>query len=32
VRLALFFGNEASFWMQLQADWDLHQAARRLRR
>jgi addiction module HigA family antidote len=31
VRLALFFGNEASFWMQLQADWDLHQAARRLR-
>jgi addiction module HigA family antidote len=31
VRLALFFGNEASFWMQLQTDWDLHEAARRLK-
>jgi addiction module HigA family antidote len=30
VRLALFFGNEASFWMQLQADWDLHEAVKRL--
>jgi addiction module HigA family antidote len=30
VRLALFFGNEASFWMQLQTDWDLHEAAKRL--
>jgi antitoxin HigA-1 len=29
VRLALFFGNEASFWMQLQTDWDLHEAAKR---
>jgi addiction module HigA family antidote len=31
VRLALFFGNEASFWMQLQSDWDLHEAAKRLK-
>jgi addiction module HigA family antidote len=30
VRLALFFGNEAAFWMQLQTDWDLHLAAKRL--
>jgi len=30
VRLAMFFGNEASFWMQLQTDWDLHEAAKRL--
>lgn len=30
VRLALFFGNEASFWMQLQTDWDLHEATKRL--
>ncbi len=31
VRLALFFGNEASFWMQLQTDWDLHHARLRVR-
>jgi addiction module HigA family antidote len=30
IRLAIFFGNEASFWMQLQTDWDLHEAAKRL--
>jgi addiction module HigA family antidote len=30
VRLALFFRNEATFWMQLQTDWDLHLAAKRL--
>lgn len=30
VRLALFFGNDAAFWMQLQTDWDLHLAAKRL--
>ncbi|MCU0951382.1 MAG: HigA family addiction module antitoxin [Burkholderiaceae bacterium] len=30
VRLAMYFGNEASFWMQLQTDWDLHEAAKRL--
>ena len=29
VRLSMFFGNEASFWMQLQTDWDLHEAAKR---
>jgi addiction module HigA family antidote len=32
VRLAMFFGNEASFWMQLQIDWDLHEATKRLQR
>jgi len=31
VRLAIFFGNEASFWMQLQTDWDLHNAELALR-
>lgn len=31
VRLSLFFSNEATFWMQLQTDWDLHQAAKRLK-
>jgi addiction module HigA family antidote len=31
VRLALFFSNEPSFWMQLQSDWDIYQAAQRLR-
>lgn len=31
VRLALFFGNDASFWMQLQTDWDLREAAKRLK-
>lgn len=31
VRLAIFFSNDASFWMQLQTDWDLHQAAKRLK-
>jgi addiction module HigA family antidote len=31
VRLARYFGNEATFWMQLQCDWDLHEAARRLK-
>ena len=30
VRLAMFFGNEATFWMQLQTDWDLYEAAKRL--
>ena len=31
VRLARYFGNEATFWMQLQCDWDLHVAAKRLK-
>lgn len=30
VRLALYFGNDAASWMQLQTDWDLHVAAKRL--
>jgi addiction module HigA family antidote len=30
VRLAMFFGNEPAFWMQLQTDWDLYEAAKRL--
>jgi len=30
VRLARYFRNEASFWMQLQCDWDLYEAAKRL--
>lgn len=30
VRLARYFGNEAAFWMQLQSDWDLFEAAKRL--
>jgi len=28
VRLAIFFGNEATFWMHLQVAWDMHAAAR----
>ena len=31
VRLARYFGNEATFWMQLQSEWDLYEAAKRLR-
>lgn len=31
VRLAVFFGNQASFWMQLQTDWDLYNAEAALR-
>ena len=30
VRLALYFDNDATFWMQLQTAWDLHAAMRRL--
>ena len=30
VRLATYFGNEASFWMHLQVAWDMHAAERRL--
>ena len=30
VRLAIYFGNDAMFWMQLQVAWDLNEAARRL--
>ena len=31
VRLSRYFGNEATFWMQLQCDWDLYEAAKRLK-
>ncbi|MBK9115226.1 MAG: HigA family addiction module antidote protein [Betaproteobacteria bacterium] len=31
VRLALFFGNDAMFWMHLQVAWDMHEAVRAMR-
>ena len=31
VRLALYFGNEAMFWMHLPVAWDMHEAVRALR-
>jgi len=31
VRLALYFGNEAAFWMHLQVAWDMHSAVREVR-
>ena len=31
VRLAVFFGNDAAFWMHLQVAWDMHAAVRRFR-
>ncbi|MEP7181826.1 MAG: HigA family addiction module antitoxin [Betaproteobacteria bacterium] len=31
VRLALYFGNEAAFWMHLQVAWDMHAAMRQVR-
>ena len=31
VRLALFFGNEAAFWMHLQVAWDMHAAMRQVK-
>jgi len=30
VRLALYFGNDAMFWMHLQVAWDVHIAVREL--
>jgi addiction module HigA family antidote len=30
VRLALFFGNEPTFWMHLQVAWDMHVAMKEL--
>jgi addiction module HigA family antidote len=30
VRLAMYFGNDASFWMHLQVAWDMHAALRAL--
>lgn len=31
VRLAAYFRNDAEFWMQLQAAWDVHQAMKTLK-
>ena len=31
VRLAMYFGNEAAFWMHLQVAWDMHSALREVR-
>ncbi len=31
VRLAVFFGNEAAFWMHLQVAWDMRNAVRAVR-
>ena len=31
VRLAVFFGNDAAFWMHLQVAWDMHAAVRQTR-
>ena len=31
VRLAMFFGNDAAFWMHLQVAWDMHVAVRQMR-
>lgn len=28
VRLGMYFGNDASFWMHLQVAWDMHAAKR----
>jgi addiction module HigA family antidote len=28
VRLSMFFGNDAAFWMHLQVAWDMHAAVR----
>ena len=28
VRLAIYFGNDATFWMHLQVAWDMHAAVR----
>jgi addiction module HigA family antidote len=29
VRLAMYFGNDAAFWMHLQVAWDMHAAVRK---
>src|SRR5664279_1851138 len=31
VRLAMFFGNDAAFWMHMQVAWDMHAAVRQIR-
>ena len=30
VRLAMYFGNEAAFWMHIQVAWDMHAALRNI--
>lgn len=30
VRLAIFFGNDPTFWMHLQVAWDTHAAAKKI--
>jgi addiction module HigA family antidote len=30
VRLGMYFGNEAAFWMHLQVAWDMHAATRKV--
>jgi addiction module HigA family antidote len=30
VRLAMYFGNEAAFWMHMQVAWDMHTALRNI--
>jgi addiction module HigA family antidote len=32
VRLAMFFGNDAAFWMHLQVAWDMRAAVRKVYR
>ena len=31
MRLAMYFGNDAAFWMHLQVAWDMHAAVRQMR-
>lgn len=31
VRLGMFFGNDATFWMHLQVAWDMHAASKEAR-
>ncbi|HUH91837.1 MAG TPA: HigA family addiction module antitoxin [Casimicrobiaceae bacterium] len=31
LRLAMYFGNDATFWMHLQVAWEMHAASRRVR-
>ena len=31
VRLGMYFGNDAAFWMHLQVAWDMHAAVRQMR-
>jgi addiction module HigA family antidote len=31
LRLAMYFGNDATFWMHLQVAWDMRAASRRVR-